>query len=386
MGEHDELKNEISRLRDQKDNLESEVSNLQNVIQFNEERLEGSEGTVSSVLSAQETDNAVTDALVDDTVVCWTCGSEVEEENITQTLDQLRDIRQEKLETIRDLESELSQLKDKQQEYREQQQRRESIERKLTDIGSEIAEREERLDDLRDEREHLNDEIEDLESEIETLESEDFSEILDLHKEANQLEFELEQLESELEDVTEQIGSIEERLTEETQLNSQREEITAELTDLRTRIDQIEANAVEQFNDHMDAVLDTLGYENLERIWIERIEREVREGRKKVEKTQFELHVVRSTDTGAAYEDTVDHLSESEREVTGLVFALAGYLVHEVYEQVPFMILDSLEAIDSPRIASLIDYMADYPEFLVVALLPEDAQALNDDYTRITEI
>jgi chromosome segregation ATPase len=386
MGEHDELKNEITRLRDRKESLESEVSNLQNVIQFNKERLEESEGTVTSVLSAQETDSTVTDALVDDTVVCWTCGSEVEEENITQTLDQLRDIRQDKLETVRDLESELSQLKGKQQEYREQQQRRESIERKLSGIESEIAEREERLDDLRDEREHFNEGIEDLESEIETLESEDFSEILDLHKEANQLEFELERLESELEDVTEQIGSIEERLTEETQLNSQREEISAELTDLRTRIDQIEENAVEQFNDHMDAVLDTLGYENLERIWIERVEREVREGRKKVEQTQFELHVVRSTDTGAAYEDTVDHLSESEREVTGLVFALAGYLVHEVYERVPFMILDSLEAIDSQRIASLINYMADYPEFLVVALLPEDAQALDDDHTLITEI
>ncbi|WP_248898157.1 archaea-specific SMC-related protein [Haloplanus halobius] len=384
MGDHDELKHEISQLRDRKDNIESEVSNLQDVIQFNEEQLEGSEEAVTSALNAQ--DGAVTDALVDDTVVCWTCGSEVDEESITRTLEQLRDIRQEKLETIRDLDSELSQLKDKQQEYRQQQQRRESVERKLTDIENEVAEREERLDSLRDEREQLNGEIENLESEIETLETEDFSEILDLHKEANQLEFELEQLESELEDVTEQTNSIEERLTEETQLNSQREEINTELKDLRTRIDQIEKSAVEQFNDHMDAVLDTLGYENLERIWIERVEREVREGRKKVEKTEFELHVVRSTDSGAAYEDTVDHLSESEREVTGLVFALAGYLVHEVYEQVPFMILDSLEAIDSMRIASLIDYLADYPEFLVVALLPEDAQALDDDYTRITEV
>ncbi len=52
-----------------------------------------------------------------------------------------------------------------------------------------------------------------------------------------------------------------------------------------------------------------------------------------------------------AYEDTLRHLSESEREVTGFVFALAGYLVHDVHEQVPFMLLDSLEAIDSDRIA-----------------------------------
>ncbi|MFB6195206.1 MAG: archaea-specific SMC-related protein [Haloplanus sp.] len=386
MGEHDETEREISQLRDRKGTLESEVSDLQDVIHFNEEQLEESDGAVASLLDERDGTGAVTDALVDDTVVCWTCGSEVDEESITRTLDQLREVRQEKLETIRTLESKLSRLKDQRQEYRQQQQRRESVERKLTDIENEIAEREEQLDDLRDERERLNDEIASLESEIETLESEDFSEVLDLHKEANQLEFELEQLESEREDVTERIDSIEERLTEESELNARREEINTELTELRTRVDRIEEDAVEQFNDHMETVLDILGYENLERIWIERVDREVRDGRKKVEQTAFELHVVRSTDTGAAYEDTVDHLSESEREVTGLVFALAGYLVHDVYERVPFMLLDSLEAIDSARIAALVDYLAAYPEFLVVALLPEDAQALDDEYTRITDI
>jgi hypothetical protein len=72
--------------------------------------------------------------------------------------------------------------------------------------------------------------------------------------------------------------------------------------------------------------------------------------------------------------------------VTGLVFALAGYLVHEVYETCPFLLMDSLEAIDSNRIASLVDYFASFADNLVVALLPEDAQALNDDYRRITEI
>lgn len=68
-----------------------------------------------------------------------------------------------------------------------------------------------------------------------------------------------------------------------------------------------------------------------------------------------------------------DHLSESEREVTGLTFALAGYLVHDVHETVPFMLLDSLEAIDSNRLADLVTHFSEYVQFLVVALLPEDA-------------
>jgi len=384
MGDHDELDHEISRLRDQRDRLESDVSDLQDVIQFNENLLAGDEDSVADVL--EDDSGAVTDELVDDTVVCWTCGSEVSTDRITDTLDQLREVRQEKLDSIRSLETELEELKDEQRQYRERQRRRETVERKLEDLDDELERRESQLDDLREKRSSLNDDIDDLESKVETLEAEEFGEVLDLHKEANQLEFELGRLESNLDDVTDRIGKIEDRLAEEESLQAEREELGEELTDLRTRIDRIERQSVDGFNDHMDAVLDILGYENLERIWIERIEREVREGRRKVERTAFELHVVRSTDSGATYEDTVDHLSESEREVTGLVFALAGYLVHEVYETVPFMLLDSLEAIDSARLADLVDYVADSPDFLVVALLPEDAQALDDDYARVTEI
>ena len=382
MGEHADIDEEIERLRKRIETLEREVSDLQDVIQFNETQLDERE----SVTAHLDEGGTPTDALVDETVTCWTCGSSIETERITSTLDQLRSIRQEKLETTRTLESELSQLKSERRTYREQQRRKESLDRQLDDIATELEDREAKLVALREERERLSGDIETLEAEIETLESDDFGDVLDLHKEANQLEFELGRLESELDDVVERIGDIEERLTEEEQLRSQRDEIETELRDLRTRIDRIEENAVEQFNDHMATVLDILGYDNLERIWIERIEQTVRDGRQNVQKTLFELHIVRSTDRGVTFEDTIDHLSESEREVTGLVFALAGYLVHDVHETVPFVLLDSLEAIDSERIAALVEYVAEYAEFLVVALLPEDAQALDDTHARVTDI
>ncbi len=385
IGEYAEIDDEIERLRGRIETLERELSDLQDVIAFNEDQLDET-GAVTDPLEAEGTEGSVTDALVDDSVVCWTCGSTVETARITRTLEQLREVRREKLETVRTLESDRSGLKSERQTYREQQQRKESIDHTLDDIAAELEDRETQLGRLRNERADLNDDIGDLEAEIETLESDDFGDILDLHKEANQLEFELGRLESDLDDVTDRVGSIEERLIEEDQLRSQREAVSAELRDLRTRIDRIEEAAIEQFNEHMATVLDILGYDNLERIWIEQVERTVREGRRNGTKTLFELHIVRSTQGGATFEDTIDHLSESEREVTGLVFALAGYLVHDVYETVPFMLLDSLEAIDSERIANLIEYVADYAEFLVVALLPEDAQALDDTYARVTEI
>ncbi|MCU4744394.1 chromosome segregation protein SMC, partial [Halobacteria archaeon AArc-xg1-1] len=70
----------------------------------------------------------------------------------------------------------------------------------------------------------------------------------------------------------------------------------------------------------------------------------------------------------------------------GLVFALAGYLVHDVHDVVPFMLLDSLEAIDSNRIAELVEYFEQYVDCLVVALLPEDADALAESHNYVTEI
>lgn len=66
--------------------------------------------------------------------------------------------------------------------------------------------------------------------------------------------------------------------------------------------------------------------------------------------------------------------------------AQAGYLVHDVYETVPFILIDSIEAIDADRIAGLIDYLEEYADYLVVALIEEDATSLDESYPRIFEI
>ncbi|USZ73615.1 archaea-specific SMC-related protein [Natronosalvus halobius] len=379
---------QIETLRGNKRALETQLSTLQDVIQFNEQILGGEESAVTEALGGENSDQgALTDQLVeDDSVACWTCGSEVDPERIDETVDTIRSICQDQLEEIRKIENELDDLRAEKREREKQQRRRESLDRKLAEIEDEIDHRESRVEELRDQREEHSQAVETVEAEVEELESEDFSNVLDLHKEANQLEFELGRLESKRDDVTDRISSIESRLDEESMLQDRCAEIQDELERQRTRIDRIEQTAVEEFNKHMDEILDILGYENLARIWIERVQKTVREGRRKVERSVFELHVVRTTDSGTTYEDTIDHLSESEREITGLTFALAGYLVHDVHETVPFMLLDSLEAIDADRLAELVPYFADYVQYLVVALLPEDAQALPDRHDRVTEI
>ena len=383
------LEAEIETLQDEKAALSDEISQLQSTIQFNEQLLDEQESVLPDADGGTGGDGEpVTDQLLADseTVTCWTCGSSVARDQIETTIEQLRAARQERLEERSGISAELDEKRETLSTINENRTEYRQTQRRLDSIDDEIERRRERIEASTADREELTDEVDDLEATIDDLEADDYSGVLDQHKEVNQLEFKLERKERERDDLDDRMASIEERLDERETLEARRDDITDELTDLRTRIDQIEGDAVEAFNEHMENLLEVLEYGNLDRIWIDRTTREVREGRRKVSRSSFDLKIVRSTDDGAAYEDTIDHLSESEREVTGLVFALAGYLVHDVYETVPFMLLDSLEAIDSERIAMLVEYFESYVPYLVVALLDEDAQAVEVDHGVITEI
>jgi DNA repair exonuclease SbcCD ATPase subunit len=373
-----ELESRLTDRRNELSRLEATVSDLQNLIQVNEDLLDG-EGDVPVEHRGDAAD--VTDRLVEsDTVTCWTCGSIVERSEIGAAIDGLREFRAEKLDRISALEAEIDEIQADLQDLETRASERRRLEAEIEDLEGEIETRSKRIDRLEERRRELEGEIEAAEAEIEELEVPDrHDELLDRHQEENRLRLEIDRLESDLADVESELADLEERLDRKAELEAEREAVTEALTELRTRVERLETEAVEEFNQRMEDLLGILGYGNVARIWIER--REPGDG-----ESVFDLHVVRKADDGTAYEDTIDHLSESEREVTGLVFALAGYLVHDVSETVPFMLLDSVEALDSNRIARLVEYFEAHVPYLVVALLPEDARALDDTYRRITEI
>jgi predicted nucleic acid-binding Zn-ribbon protein len=386
-GDIEELDARIDELRTRKQTLESELNELQSVIGFNQERLQESDSGFLDALDDGSENADVTDELLpDETVTCWTCGSDVEAGQIEATVETLQDLSQRRVGDINEIENELDEHTSERSELQDHQRQRERLERRKTDLEDAIEDTEDRIDELTDRREAVHQEIEAIEAEIEALENDAYDEILDLHKEANQLEYDIGSLENDLDRVEENITRIEGRLDEETALDAERDAVNEEIEDLRTKIERIEQQAIEEFNDRMAAVLELLEYDNLARVWLERTEREVTEGRRTVTRSVFELHVTRQTDSGATYEDAVGNLSESEREVTGLIFALAGYLAHDVYEDVPFMLLDSLEAVDATRIGSIVEYLAEVSEYLVVALLEEDAAALDDRHHTISTI
>jgi len=382
----------LTELRERKRSLDETLNELGSVINFNEEMLEGDGldvafGRRSNGDTAGSGSNSVTDELLGtDEVVCWTCGSEVERDRIDDTVDALRDLRGERLEERNEVRDRISELTSKRSSLETQRAERRRAEERLEAVEAEIEDVKDRIESLEAERDAAEERVREREAETEDVGAGEYDEVIERHREANELELRVDRLESDLEEVKTEIDETEAKIDERETLRERREAVADDLTDLRTRVDRIEADAVEAFNEHMAAVLDVLGYDNIDRIWIERRESEVREGRRKVSRARFDLHVVRSTDDGSAYRDTVDHLSESEREVTGLVFALAGYLVHDVYETLPFMVLDSLEAIDSDRIAAMVEYLREYAGYLVVALLPEDAAAIDGDHHTVESI
>lgn len=394
-GDLEHVEERLEDFHDRKQSITADLNRLQNIIQFNDDLLDDADADLFDVLGNGQSgsgegseEGALTDMLVDDEVLvtCWTCGSQVEKSSITEMVDELREFRQRKLEERRELDEEIGDLQEDKRDLETQQRQREQLERSLAEYENRIEETEETISDFESRESDQTERVERLKETVANLEQQEQSDLLDLHREVNQLEFDVERIEDDLQEVESDIEAIEEQLDERASIEERRADVQEELEDLRTTVDRLEQEAIDEFNTHMEILLDELDYENIERVWIERSQRDVREGRRTVSKGTFDLHVVRATDEGRVYEDTVDNLSESEREVVGLVFALSGYLVHDVHESIPFMLLDSLEAIDADRISTLVDYFADYADYLVIALLPEDAAALDDEHTRITDI
>jgi DNA repair exonuclease SbcCD ATPase subunit len=382
-----ERQQRIEDLRERKTSLTRRLTDLNSIIEFNEEMLdERPEQVLQQTHDRQQNQATLTAQLSEETTTCWTCGSDVSTAAIHDTVEDLKALRQDIVAEQNDVTSTLDELVTQQNKIEDKKREREELTDRLESTNDEIKATQETIGKLETQIEAKEAAIAELEDEVESLETDTDDTIIHLHQDATKKEVRIERLEDEINELTETIATHEATIATRPELVEERNTLSERLQDLRNRVDQIEADAVTAFNDRMETVLALLGYENLDRIWIERKETEVRKGRRKTSQSMFDMHVVRTTADGAAYEDTLAHLSESEREVTGLIFALAGYLVHDVGNRVPFMLLDSLEAIDRDRIAKLINHFEAETEYLITALLTEDAAGLPDEYQYIESV
>ncbi|MFB6141591.1 MAG: archaea-specific SMC-related protein [Halosimplex sp.] len=377
---------DLEALQGRRRELENRINNLVSIVEFNEDLVEEAAGALpgeGAPAGGESGDGAVVDALdpSSETVKCWTCGTTVERSAVAERVDDLRAVIDEQRRERNELRTEIADQREYVSGLREDVREHESLAADLEEIDAEIERRAARVDDLEARADDLRDRIEELEAEAAESERLRDSDLLERYRRLSELEYERGQLDEAVESLEAEIESVEAERDRRDRLEGEIEAHRAELEDLRSKIADVEREAVETFNDHAATVLERLGYDNVERVWIERKTDAAAD--ELAPESAFDLHVVRSTPAGSVYDDTAAHLSESERAVVGLVVALAGYLVHDVHERVPFVLLDSLEAIDAERIADLVEYFAEYAPYLVVALLPEDARALPDRFDRV---
>jgi DNA repair ATPase RecN len=373
------LGNDIEELRERRRSIRTAMEDLQTVVGINEELLE------DGPTSLQATDGDVVSALDPNsqTVECWTCGTAVERDQLTDRIEDLRGLIADHRKERAELEDRIAELEDEKKAAEREKRSYTRISDELVELDDRIEGHEERLKDLINEREdttaeieRLEDELNALETKLDEIESESTDdgngELATLHQELTQLERERGRVENRLTNVVDEIEEIQSLREDREAKEAELEEVRESLEALRGRIQDRERDLVETLNSMMDDLVEVLQYETLSRIWFERLA----EDRKS--ESEFELHIVREGEDGTVYEDTVDTLSESEREVVGLVIALAGYLVHDIASDVPFLLFDSVEMIDADRMAALLEYITSQTEveFLVVALLSKDTEAI----------
>lgn len=376
----EEIEAELGQLQERERRVEHAINSLLSIIEFNEDLVSGGDGLLDDHSSGPSVPAGLDPE--SETVECWTCGSAVQRKEIKDQFEDLRELAAERRSERSTLSDRIATLREQRRDYEASVERKEQLERQVESIEREIQQRTGRVEEIEGLVQEHEARIADLEAKAANTEGLRDSDLLDQYQRLSTLEYERGRLERELATVEDDLAELAALEEEHSTLEIQQGELRDELEALRTRIEDLERSMVETFNEQAHTVIELLGYENIERVWIERKAGD--SANESAEDSTFELHIVRTAEGGAVLEDTVEHLSESERELVGLTVALAGYLAHDVHESVPLMLLDSLEAIDAERIAALVDYFADYVPYLVVALLPEDAAALDERHQRIS--
>ncbi|MFC7076921.1 archaea-specific SMC-related protein [Haloarcula halophila] len=371
-----ELEADLETLHQRKQELTSTVNALAPLVELNTRLLDDGQ----RVPEALQSDDITADLDPSTrTVSCWTCGSSVERSQIETQVETVRELLQDKRNQRDTVTERIQLLTERKRELERQRTEREELRDRRAELRQELAER-------RETRSELETELAELEQEIEASRTDDpasgrEAKLSEYYDEITDLEYERGRLTTDLDDVEAELDDIERALSERPTVEPRRETVAAELTDQRERIVRLERDLVDRFNEEMQAVLDTLGYGAVERIWLERRGGDTDEV---TADATFDLHVVRSTDEGAAYDDTVENLSKSEREVIGLVVGLAGYLAHDVGEEIPFIVVDAVEMFDAERIRGLVEQFSDHAEYVVATVLPEEHERLNGAYDSIS--
>ena len=321
---------ELETIRTDLREIERDRELLQSVFEANKRVLD--EGRVELLTD-------VSHDMIADRVMCWLCGNEATRDDLEaqlETLDgRIRELRSEEAER-RDRADDLEAKRD---EVRRLHRREADLQDEIADLDARLAETEESLSTAREQREDLTERITELAEEVDAT-----------NEQVTDIESGIKYTEAELADARKELEETEARAEQRDLLKDKYDSLTQDITDLRNRKEEIKQRSREAFS----AVLDDL---------LERFDTGFEAARLT---STFDLVVARD-----GREAQLDALSEGERELLGIVAALAGHVAFDVGERTPVMLLDGIGGLASDNLQVLVQYLEDRAEYLVLTAFPE---------------
>ncbi|MWV38434.1 archaea-specific SMC-related protein [Natrialba sp. INN-245] len=344
------LESEKASIRDDLDEITNRLDILQSVLTANREM---QSSPYTGVLGQQH-------GLTGDTVTCWACGTESTAEEFDETITQLTELIEADKDRRAEYEPRLEEINAQLDAIDEAHRRVDTLESKKRSLEEQLEERRDSLETNREQIADLEDEIDRVEDQIAQKEAEQESETSDLTDEIESTRIELHSVQTDIERLESTIDDLEAARQDRERNRERIESLRDEIRTLTERIENLEQRLQTQFNEAMDELIELLEYEAIERVWLD---------------GNFDLIVARE-ENGVTRQDTIYNLSESEREMVGLVLALAGYIAYDVADTVPVLVIDTLGAFDAERATGLLEYFADESPLLVTALLPDNEAVL----------
>ncbi|WP_254533064.1 archaea-specific SMC-related protein [Natrinema gelatinilyticum] len=301
-------------------------------------------------------------SLTGDRVTCWACGNEAAEEDFEETIGRLTELIESDKERRTEYQPRLEEIDDQIEAANGANRLITELESKKQSLEQQLESRRDSLETHRQQLEDVEIDLDEIEDEIASRESQQESESSHVTEELESTRVDLHAVQNEIDRLEDAIDELEEDRRERERKSEEIESLRTDIRELTERIENLEQRLRDGFNEAMDELIELLGYETIDRVWLD---------------GNYDLVVAREED-GVTRQDTVQNLSESEREMVGLVLALAGYLAYDVADAVPVLLVDTLGAFDANRASSLLEYFADEAPLLITALLPENEATLAD--------
>jgi predicted nucleic acid-binding Zn-ribbon protein len=356
-GEIARLEEERCSLQNRMATLKSHIELVQHVIKCNEQVLE-SDSSLETIL-ASAFSNLAHDVDTGDAQSCWACGGTIENTSLERLQKAMKTEHEEK---IAEYDAAVEQLEEIRKEYDQKQTKRQKLfdlEEALSNVEQKLADRRDYLQELNDERKAIKDQIGVIKDETADIERLVTAAVNDqpvsLGERATRAQFE------QVRTVVDRINRL---FAERNRLRERRADIDSEYEVMETRLENAVSEFAQRLSTRMNELLGQTDRETISEFSIEWGKRSDEDPANLLRQFDFELYAVASSDGNRL---PVAELDAVDRELSALLLAFAGYLIHDVHENIPLLLLDEFDAASPETVSSVLEHLIDRIPYIVVA-------------------